>query len=420
MMGTPQKIAVVVKGWPRLSESFIAQEVLALERLGLDIDLYSLRHPTDKAVSAFHGRIRARATYLPEYLRDDPGRVWRARRVARRLPGYAATRKKFVYDLLRDPTPNRLRRFGQALVLAAELPEDTAHIHAHFLHTPCSVARYAAVMRQLPFSFSAHAKDIWTTKNWEKTAKIADAAFGVTCTREGLADLQRCATGADPAKLHLVYHGLDPDRFPAPKTASALKALPVRILSVGRLVPKKGFDILLQALALLPDDLDWRWTHYGAGPEAAKLSRLAAQLGLEDRITWCGAAPQEELLDAYRSHHLFVLPSRRAQNRDQDGLPNVLLEAQSQGMACIASDIGGIPELIIPGENGLLVLPENPEAVSGAIKRLVDDATFRQGLGAAAQRRVEEHFLLPAHIGRLAALFGATAQQPARQNEAAA
>lgn len=420
MMPAPPKVAMVVKGWPRLSESFIAQEVLALERLGVDIDLYSLRHPTDTAVSAFHGQIRARPTYLPEYLKDDPGRVWRSWRAARHLPGYAVARRKFVYDLFRNPTPNRLRRFGQALVLAAELPAETTHIHAHFLHTPCSVARYAAAMRQLPYSFSAHAKDIWTTKNWEKTAKIADAAFGVTCTQQGLADLQRCSEGADPIKLHLVYHGLDPDRFPAPKIAPSLQAAPVQILSVGRLVPKKGFDTLLRALALLPDDLDWRWTHYGAGPERKRLYQLAGQLSLDDRISWHGAAPQEELLAAYRSHHLFVLPSRRAKNRDQDGLPNVLLEAQSQSMACIASDIGGVPELIMPGETGVLVPPENPDALCLAIRQLVEDRALRERLGAAGQQRVTDHFLLPAHIGRLAALFGATAQQPAPQNEAAA
>src|SRR6185312_2812958 len=142
-------IAVVLKGYPRLSETFVAQELLALERRGFSLALFSLRRPTDRATHPLHAQIKARVTYLPEYLHHGPLRVFRAWRRARRLPGYAHAFSAWRRDLLRDRTRGRARRFGQALVLACELPSDVVHLHAHFLHTPASVARYAAMLRGL-------------------------------------------------------------------------------------------------------------------------------------------------------------------------------------------------------------------------------------------------------------------------------
>ena len=146
----------VVKGYPRLSETFIAQEILALERRGLDIRIVSLRHPTDKDVHPVHREIRAPVSYLPEYLYQEPLRVLRAWRRQRRRPSYRTARAAWLRDLRRDPTPNRIRRFGQALVLADELPAGARRLHAHFLHTPASVARYAALLAGLGWSCSAH------------------------------------------------------------------------------------------------------------------------------------------------------------------------------------------------------------------------------------------------------------------------
>jgi len=179
------RLGFVLKGYPRLSETFIAQEIANLEERGFLIDIFSLRHPTDTSRHPVHEKIKAPVTYLPEYLHDEPSRVLRAWQKARSLPGYGAARAVFSRDLARDATRNRVRRFGQAMVLAAEAPREVTHFHAHFLHTPASVARYAAMMTGRQWSFSAHAKDIWTITDWEKEEKLADAAFGVTCTRAG-------------------------------------------------------------------------------------------------------------------------------------------------------------------------------------------------------------------------------------------
>ncbi|MDA7966386.1 MAG: colanic acid biosynthesis glycosyltransferase WcaL, partial [Ruegeria sp.] len=266
MTQTGPKLAVLVKGWPRLSETFIAQELVALQEAGHNFDIWSLRHPTDTKRHPLHDRFQGQVHYLPEYLHDEPDRLVTARAAATRLPGYAQAYQVWRQDLRRDPTHNRIRRFGQACVLAAELPPETRALYAHFMHTPSSVARYAAIIRQLPWSFSAHAKDIWTSPEWEKREKLQastfGAAFGATCTAVGAEHLRGLAD--DPARVDLIYHGLDLSRFPAaPERELRAADGPFHMLSVGRLVEKKGFDRLIDAFALLPETLDWHWTHIG-------------------------------------------------------------------------------------------------------------------------------------------------------------
>jgi glycosyltransferase involved in cell wall biosynthesis len=406
-----RKIAFVLKGYPRLSESFIAQEIRGLEARGLDLVIVSLRHPTDSRRHPIHDEIRAPVAYLPEYLGEDPRRVARSWRIARRYPGYRAARAQWLKDLARDPTPNRARRFGQALVLAAELERDIGHLHAHFLHTPASVTRYASLIRGLPWTCSAHAKDIWTTPAWEKREKLASCVWAVACSaaaRDHLAAL------APPGRVELVYHGIDPVRFPPrappPDVRDGRQAgEPVRLLAVGRAVEKKGFDHLIAALARLPRDRAWRLTHIGGGPLLAGLKARAAAAGVADRIEWLGALPQNEVLERYRAADLFVLPSRIAVDGDRDGLPNVLLEAQSQGLACVASDVAAVPELIRHGESGWLVPPADAAALAQALGELIAAPTLRERLGRAAEQTVRRNFGCARGLDRLAQKFGAEA-----------
>ncbi len=409
----PDTVAVILKGYPRLSETFIAQELRALEARGLPLALFSLRRPTDPHVHPVHREIRAPVVYLPEYLHREPRRLLRAWRAVRRRPGYRAARALWLRDLVRDPSRNRLRRFGQALVLAHELPPEIGRLHAHFLHTPASVARYAARIAGLPWSCSAHAKDIWTTPEWEKREKLADVDWLVTCTRAGARHLRRLA--ADPGRLDLVYHGLDLARFPpAPGRRTARDGGraddPVVVLSVGRAVEKKGYDDLLAALAALPASLHWRFVHVGGGALLDELGRRAARLGLAGRIEWRGPQPQDRVLAAYRAADLFVLPCKTAADGDRDGLPNALVEAQSQGLPCLSTRAGAVEELIEDGENGLLVDPGDPGALAAALARLIREPVLRARLGTAGERRVRADFDMNDGIDRLAARFGLAAR----------
>lgn len=402
-------VAFVLKGYPRLSETFIAQEILALERLGLDIRLYSLRHPSDPHVHPIHRDIRAPVLYLPEYLHDEPGRVAAAWRAVRGRAGYRSARAAWLSDVARDRSRNRVRRFGQALVLAHELPAEVGWLHAHFLHTPASVTRYAAMILGLPWSVSAHAKDIWTSPAWDKREKLAGCRWAVTCTRAGFQHLASLAP--EPKRVELVYHGLDGTRFPPPPAVPSLRsgsdaADPAVLLSVGRCVAKKGCDVLLAALARLPQDMQWRLVHVGGGPLSADLRRLAQRLGIAGRVEWLGPQPQDVVLARYRAADVFVLASKVAADGDRDGLPNVLMEAQSQGLACVATTVSAIPELIIDSETGLLVPPDDEAALCGALERLIRSPMLRRRLGLAGMQRVTRQFTLEAGIARLARRFG--------------
>ncbi len=409
-MQKQRKLVVLLKGYPRLSETFIAQELLGLEREGFELVLMSMRRPTDKKRHPIHDEIRAPVHYLPEYLHDEPMRVLRSLFKAVVKPGFFSAVGDFFHDVLRDFSRNRFRRFGQAAVLAAEWPDQADWLHVHFIHTPAAVGRYASKMLGLPWSVSAHAKDIWTTANWELREKLAETSWTVTCTRAGFEHLHNLS--GRRGNVHLSYHGLDLERFPSVKDGRPMRdgsdaSEPAVLLSVGRAVDKKGFDILLKALAMLPADLHWQLEHIGGGEELPKLKALAEQLGITSRIRWNGALAQQEVLRHYREADLFALACRVSDNGDRDGLPNVLVEAASQSLACVSTAISGIPEMFTDGQNGYIVEPEDPAALANALEAAIRNPVRRQEIGAAAEAKVRAEFDHRHSIRQLAALLSA-------------
>jgi glycosyltransferase involved in cell wall biosynthesis len=395
------QIAVVVKCWPRLSETFIAQEMAGLEARGLKLAIYSLRLPTDPAIHPVHARVQAPIFYLPEYLKNDPLRVVRAWWKARKLPGYKAARAKFFHDVLRDRTPNRVRRFGQGLVLAAEMPAGIERMYAHFIHTPASATRYAAIMRGLPWSASAHAKDIWTSQEWELKTKLADIDWIVTCTQYARARLDELV--ADRSRLRLVYHGLDLANLPAPPQSRSRRdgtdpKDPVVILSVGRRVAKKGYDDLIAALAMLPKDLNWRFEHIGAGVLGDSVEHMAEQAGIADRCVWHGALPQKKVFEAYQRADIFVLASKTASDGDREGMPNVLQEAGYQQMAIVSTRSAAIGEFVHDGENGLMCDPAASDQLARALEKLARDPDLRARFGRRANEIVRTQFSYEAGV----------------------
>ena len=400
------RIAVVVKGYPRLSETFIAQEILGLERRGIGILVVALRKPYDPHIHELHRQISAEVMYLPEYVKDDPARVARAKRWAEKQPGYEGARAVFDADFAQQPTADRRRRWAQGCVLAHELPDDITWVHSHYLHTPCSAARYGAHLSGRGWSFSAHAKDIWTSPEWDLRTKLNDATWGVTCTAFNVAHLKSLCNA--PEKIELVYHGLDFTGFPLPTEVTSPrdgKGDPVRIVSVGRAVEKKGYGDLLHALARIPAEQSWTFTHIGGGELSDALKDTAKDLGLGNRIIWRGAQPREEVIKTCQSADLFVLPSKLAKSGDRDGLPNVLMEAQSMGICCLSTRVSAIPELIIDGETGVLVDPGNPESLSDALSALIQSPDKRRTLGLAGADRVRSEFAADPGLDRLAEKF---------------
>jgi glycosyltransferase involved in cell wall biosynthesis len=352
-------------------------------------------------------------TYLPEYLHEAPGRVLAGHaRAFWRAPGrYCRALGRWLRDVCRDPTPHRGRRFGQAGVLAAELPAGTAHLHAHFLHTPASVARYAAAMCGLGYSASGHAKDVWTTPEWELREKLAEARFTVTCTAAGHARLSALA----PGRVELVYHGLDRRFFTAPPAFGSARngrdpADPVRLLAVGRFQPKKGYPTLFEAVARVRAAV--QLTVVGYGPLEAALRAQVEALGLAGRVTWAGALDQPAVRAHYRANDLFVLASEIAPDGDRDGLPNVVVEALSQGLPVVATRAAAIPEVVLDGIQGRLAPPGDPEALAAAIDSLARDPEARRRMGASGIARIAAGWDLDAGADRLAGLLRPMLPQP--------
>ncbi len=404
-------LAIIVRGYPRLSETFISQEILALENLGMTIQIFSLQPAGDQLVHTVHEEIAAKVTYLPEYPSAQFGHMWRAFKVVRKQRGFYRSFRVFLNDLRRDFTITRCRRFAQAIALAFELPDTTGHIYSHYLNRPASVAYYAAIMRQLPWSFSAHAKDIWTTPDWEKREKIAHAQWGTTCTRFGRNHLAGLAPQGQQNKVMLTYHGLDLPRFPKPPQRREMRdgtdpKKPVRIVSVGRGVAKKGFDDLFNALALLDPELNWSFTHIGDGALLPQMKQQVQDLGLSERVEWLGAKTRDVVIETLRSGDLFVLASKIDATGDRDGLPNVLMEALSQKLTCLATDVSGIPELITHGDSGWLVSPGNPEMMAQAAEKLIKDPDLRKSLGEAGCQRLQADFTLDKCLVQIAERFG--------------
>jgi glycosyltransferase involved in cell wall biosynthesis len=222
--------------------------------------------------------------------------------------------------------------------------------------------------------------------------------------------------------LKLVYHGLDFAHLPAPPVArpqrdGANAGDPVVVLSIGRKVEKKGYDDLLDALAKLPSALNWRFEHIGAGELGEPLKAQAARLGIAERCTWLGAQPQKAVFAALARADLFVLASKKAADGDQDGLPNVLMEAAHQGLAIVSTHAAAIGELLSDGDNGLLVSPGAPDELAKALARLVSDPDLRRRLAKRAGEVVRTRFSFETGVDWIASALGQTPLLEARAAE---
>jgi len=387
---------MILKGYPRISESFISTEILLLESLGLPIEIFSLRQPREDFSHDHVKQIKARPSYLPEYVWPNLGVLLRSngalwKRLGAHYPRCFSRAIGRAWERRRTAT---LRHFLQAGHLAATclLDSPVRHLHAHFCHTPTSVALFASNLTSIPFSFTAHAKDIYTSEPDQLLRKIEQARFVVTCTRYNARYLTELARGHGcTTPIHTIYHGIDLDLF-SYGTHPPL-APPHRILSVGRLVAKKGWDDLLRALKILEQDgLDFLFTHIGSGDDETDVRTIVSQLKLDARVRMLGTLPHGAVVDHYRRAHCLALACKVASNGDRDGIPNVLVEAMAVGLPVVSTRVSAIPELVEDGVTGTLVEPERPDLLAAAIRRALVQPRPVPDLVRAGRIRVEQDF----------------------------
>lgn len=384
------QIAYVLKMYPRFSETFIVNEILELERQGVDVRIYSLRKPDDGRFHASLAKVKAGVIYVPQYPQMEPERVRRAHeRVSLAFPD--------SYRGLRAEVEARqdeflLKRFVQAGVIAAHLIEHPVDaLHAHFASSATRVAVYVHRMIGLPYSFTAHAKDIFHDEvNPESLrAKMRDARFVVTVSDFNRAYLQDLLDGS-PGDVRRLYNGIDLRTF-APDPV--VRREPGLILGVGRLVEKKGFEDLIRACAWLREgQVDFRCEIIGTGERRDALQALIAELGLTGHVALVGPRSQDQVLAAYRRATVFALPCIVGRDGNRDGLPTVLLEAMAAGLPVVSTRLVGVPEIVDDGVDGLLVEPGDSAALAASLARLLLDDELRDRLAHAGRSKAMQRF----------------------------
>lgn len=401
------RLALLLKGYPRISETFIINEIRVLEQMGFRLAIISMRPPRELIRHACVDEIKAPVFYLPEhFFRNLHLFLFHALCFALRRPREFAT--AFAYMLTRIPGSSSkvacVKHLFQAAILAQTFLRDQPiiHVHAHFAHSPTSVAQYVSMLTDLPFSFTAHAKDIYTQLPDRLRDKLERAAFVVTCTQHNKAALE---TIAPTVQVHCVYHGIELSRFSPPARPASAEP-PYTILTVARFVEKKGLPTVLAALAMLKaQGLAFRYVLVGDGPQKAALLREIARLELEDVVDLPGTLTHEEVIGLYRQAHCFVLGCKIAKDGDRDGIPNVIAEAMAMGVPVAATRVSAIPELALHEQTALLCASGDAAGLAEAIRRLLTDDTLRERLIPAARQRVQTVFDNLACIGELAQIY---------------
>jgi len=402
------KIAFILKGYPRLSETFISNEILLLEQQGFNIHIFALRNPGESKIHESVKKIRASVTYIPDnfWWAFFPIVLANIKQFFRRPRRYFPAFRYALWRSLKQGSSSTIKRFSQAAFLVENgllRNPEIQYLHAHFSHGPTTVAYFASRLSGLKYSFSAHAKDIYLQEPEFFSRKIRGARFVVTCTEFNRQYMRSIAGETD--KIFRVYHGVDVERFHPRHRLAVTHPIP-RILSVGRFVPKKGFQNLIRALAKVKAlGHAFRCDIIGGGPLEEVLQELVVSLGLQDNVTLHGKMSQEELFPYFQRADLFALACEIQDDGDRDGIPNVLVEAMAMGIPCVSTSISGIPELIDNGKNGLLVSQKDSDAFARALASLLESPADRIRLGQAAREKIETHFSAQNNVKKIGHLL---------------
>jgi glycosyltransferase involved in cell wall biosynthesis len=427
-----QRIAYILRSYPRLSQTFIVNEILSLEQLGLNIHLFAITNPHEPIVQEYVSHVRAPVEYLEDAAKRERSAVLAEHAWAEQLAPerYAATRRYVEQNADLDEgytSASRFECFDYAVHVTGLLERERRagqpidHLHAHFAHDPTLIALLVHILTGISFSFTAHARDLVQIPPRALIERIAQATFVLTCSGTNIDYVNDVVPEPLRAKVRLIHHGVNLDGFqPASKdeelnepmgegVTERINGTPSRlplILSVGRLVEKKGFPDLIAACARLRQAGErFRCAIYGEGPLHGQLAALIERLELADCVTLAGECSQAQLIPIFQRADIFALAPFVTDDGDRDGIPNVLVEAMACGLPVVSTTVAGIPELVRHGENGLMVSPRDVDALAGALGTLLGDRPRREGMGANARDTVVDHFDLRAAARQIATLF---------------
>jgi glycosyltransferase involved in cell wall biosynthesis len=399
-----QQIGYILRSYPRLSQTFILNEILELERAGVALKIFAITAPVGELIQPQVSQVRAEVVYLENCLRHPLRQILgeHAGAFLRAPLGYLSVLcfVLFQFQIDRGYSANsRFTCFLYSIYLAqliADQEERTGegicHLHAHFAHDPTLIAQLTHRLTGVPYSFTAHARDLFQVPRSLLSGRIQAARAVVTCCRANLDYLQKIAPSARK-KLHMIYHGVNLSGFhPAPPPLIPITGAPL-IISIGRLVEKKGFFDLLASLEQVSRaGINFHCEIYGDGPLRQPLQDWINSHHLADQVTLAGNRDQAGLIPILQRATLFILTPSVTGDGDREGIPNVLVEAMAIGLPVISTAVAGIPELIISGHNGLLFPPHAVDAIAAGVIDLLRDAEKCSQFGEAARHTVTQQF----------------------------
>ena len=392
-------IAYLAPEIPALSATFVYEEMLALERRGIGIVPISVHLPAEPAIG--QAALLARVCYLYQ---DSKAALaitglWR-------LPnhdGALAALRYVLADMRACGLHRRLSwkllfQFLVAVKLATVLKKHgCTHLHVHFAHVPTQIAMYACAMAQIPFTMMAHANDIYE-RGLLLPEKAQRSMKMLTISEHNRRHLVKLGVSID--KIDVVRCGVS---FAAPPLKrSAQQGSRYRIGTLGRLVEKKGMDILIMALAQLREQpYAIELSIAGDGPLRSQLEALIMRLGMTAMVRFEGSMPHQSVTKWMQELDVFVLACKPDAQGDMDGIPVVLMEAMSQAVPVISTRLSGIPELVVHQHTGLLAEPGNEHDLASQIVTLLGSATLRDRLALEGQQHVEHEFGQSLNLDRL-------------------
>jgi glycosyltransferase involved in cell wall biosynthesis len=390
-------VGYVVKRYPRYSETFIVNEILAHEAAGLNIEIFALYPPEDTHFQDIISMVRAPVNYIKRHgvKIDDMWQVFKE----------AAEMHPDFFNRLSNLEATDTRDIYQAAVLARDvIIKGITHIHAHFGTSATEVARIASHLTSVPYSFTAHAKDIFheEVEPLDLRRKLKEAADVITVSDYNVEYL-RANYDSDTGRVHRVYNGMNLNRF----LFKSPQDRPPRIINVGRLVEKKGLDVLIDACGVLAsENYPFACQIIGTGELESELRAQIERLQLQKWVQLSGPRPQREVIGLLQDAALFAAPCVVSKDGNRDGLPTVLLESMALGTPCVSTDVTGIPEVLRHMETGLMVPQHDPQALALAMKQLMEDSALRVELATRARRLIEKEFDIHRNAARIREIFG--------------
>ena len=400
------RVGYILKMFPRLSETFILNEILALESQGISLHLISIKRPNDPVIHTRVNMVKARVVYLPETIRSEPVRIVCALiNVFFNYPlSFLKTLKYELSRKFRKSNSRSLRKFCLACCIISDV-KDVQHWHAHFATAPTRLVSLVHMITGLPYSISTHAKDLYFEGRIENPTlkrRMASAHFIIANSKESAKDVCSSLNKGDSSRIYTIYNGLNlpdfPLRFEEPQA-------PI-ILGVGRLEEKKGFHYLIEACSVLLDrNINFKCEIIGSGSLKRDLNQQIISYKLGDNVNLLGPMPQDELKAHYYKALVFALPCIISSRNDRDVLPNVLKEAMAIGIPVVTTLLPAIKELIQNGVNGILVPVGDHKSLAESLELLLTNSTLRSILAINARKIIEERFNCNDNVSQLKNLF---------------